>query len=266
MAFAAVFCAVLSSARAGTLVDFIPAPASPGVPEVIWSQQNQVYHLYEGSGALSLSLEVPFVMPGLPGSVVDGSSSTTFSGASLLIDPNGGSQRGLPSAGPLSVQTVTQGIQIFWQPLDSGEFQIWSAPSVSYPNGVLLLDGTINSSVISGILYSASGSLASSDVSYNSGAILNAAEGLPPLGGTPVAVTGGQLSWSFLDASPQFQPDGGTSLAPFNANATGQFSGTVPEPGIVTMLLSGLPLAFFAGRRWRSGRGCRRPAGAKEVA
>ena len=30
IAFAAVFCAVLSSAWAGTLVDFIPAPASPG--------------------------------------------------------------------------------------------------------------------------------------------------------------------------------------------------------------------------------------------
>ncbi len=256
------------------MADFDPVPASPTVPEVIWSQSQ----LYQGPGAVGngdgdlpvsqqtqpgLAVETPFEIPGLPGGIVNYiNNSTSFYDASLLIIPTGANQLGLPAVGSPVVTPITQQISIFSQLLGSGDFQIWTTQP-SQGSQSLLLEGTINSSVITGMLNSTSGSLVSSDVTYTSGAILTAAEGFPP---TVQPITG-QLSWSFLDATPQFQQDSsGPSpiLAPFTANATGQFSALVPEPGALMILLSGVPIAFFACRRWLSGRG-HPPTGSQEV-
>ena len=112
LAFAAIFSAFLSSAWAGTLVDFTPTPASPGAYEVIWNQSQ----LYEGPGAVGtnfrlpgigdgnlpvtqqfapgLSIETPYVVQNSPGSNLPGgfvnlsNDSTTFYDASLLIIPS----------------------------------------------------------------------------------------------------------------------------------------------------------------------------------
>ncbi len=281
---AAVFCGFLSSARAGTLVDFTPEPASPGVAEVIWNQGQ----LYQGPGAIGtnfrlpgigdgnlpvsqqfapgLAIETPYVVAGLPGSAVNSNNnSTTFYDASLLIIPSGSNQWGLPAVGATQVTNVGPGIDVFSQLLGSGQFEIWTTQPNLGSGSVLLLGGTINSAVITGLLNSTAGSLVSADITYMSGAILDAAEGLP-LNGTvqPKAITGG-LSWSLMDASPQFQlgPTGG-GLAAFQANATGQFSATVPEPGALMFLLSSAPIAFFACRRWLSGRR-RMAAGSNEL-
>jgi hypothetical protein len=273
--FAAVFCGFLSSARAGTLVDFTPQPASPGVAEVIWNQDQ----LYQGPGAIGtnfrlpgigdgnlpvsqqfapgLALETPYVVAGLPGSVVNANNnSTTFYDASLLIIPSGSNQRGLPAVGPTQITNMAPNIDVFSQLLGPGQFEIWTTQPDFGSGSVLLLGGTINSAVLTGLLNSTAGSLVSADITFSSGAILDAAEGLP-LDGTaqPKSITGG-LSWSLMDASPQFQLGlTGGGLAAFQANVTGQFSSDpVPEPGSVMLLLSTLPIAFFARRRWLGGR------------
>jgi hypothetical protein len=263
------------------LADFIPEPASPGVAEMIWNQGQ----LYEGPGALGtnyglhaagdgnlpigdqfapgLTIETPYVIANAPGAVVNsGNNSTSLYDATLLIVPTGSNQWGLPAVGTTVINTM-QGITSFSQALGSGDFQIWSTQPSANGGCALLLGGTINSALITGILNSSAGSLVSADVTYTSGLILNAAEGVP-LTGQLQSITG-QLSWSLLDASPQFQLlPAASMLAPFQANATGEFSAAVPEPGSIIILLSGLAIVFFARRCRLSGRR-RMAAGSNEV-
>jgi hypothetical protein len=278
----AFYCTFLSSARAGTLLDFSPEPASPGTAEVIWNQGE----LYGGPGALGtnfrqsgigdgglpvdqqfapgLTVTTPFVLSAdLPGSVVNSvTKSTTFYDASLLIIPTGSSQRGLPAVGPVSVTDLGAGITIFSQVVGPGDFQIWTTQPYSASGSELLLGGTINSAVITGIEGSTAGVFMSASITYSSGLILNAAEGVP-LTGALQPITG-DLSWSLLDANPQFPLlVSGATLPAFQANATGQFSTAVPEPTILMTLLSGIPIAFFAGRRWLGRR--RIPVGSNAV-
>ena len=231
---AAALCTfLLSSARADTLASFVPDPTSPGIPDLVWSEAAGSYQLGPGIGAATLTVQTPYVVPG----GISSGGATTFLDADLLIAPNSNQ-----AAGPLN---VIPGVNIFSQTLSSGQFDIYSAPPSS--GGVLLLGGTFSTAYITGMLSSNTGSLVSSNVAYSSGLILNAAEGLPSTA-TPAPITGGQLSWSLLNANPQFQPDANSFLAPFTANATGQFSAPVPEPVGIVLLLSGI-VAFFTGRR-----------------
>jgi hypothetical protein len=224
VALAVAAFANISSAPAGTLVDFMPQPASPSSPEFNWDGNL----LQAGSGASQLTIETPFAITSVPGGDVSG-SSTSFSGASLDLDIV------QPASEIGSAQTVTLGggIKIFSQLLGSGDFEIKAA------SGDLLLSGTINNAAITGILNFTTGSLMSANVIYNGGAIWVAA-------GSPTDA--GELSWSLLDVNPAFQVSN-NQVAGFTANGTGQFS--APEPGTAMIVISGLLFLLFGCWRWQ---------------
>ena len=154
-------------------------------------------------GALGLTIETPFVIPDL-GGVSTGNSTTFYDAPGDRVRPVGvGGRRIRVIHGYRSRNQHLLAVAGAW-PVPNLDLQ--SDPD---NGGVLLLGGTINSAVITGILNSPAGSLVSADVTIASGAILNTAEGLP-LNGTASSIPG-NLSWSFLDASPQFPF---TALAP----------------------------------------------------
>ena len=225
-----------SFASANVIATFEPQPASPGVAELIWNQ-NQ---LYEGPGTKGtgwgsgpggsygagdgqlpvssqfpggLTIKTPFLISGLPGGVPNQSNgSTSFYDTTLLVLPTDGNVYGLPAVGTTSTTIVpgVPGVVLFSQLLGAGDFQVWTTcPTAAPYTPTLLLGGTINNAVITGLLGSSSGSVISANITFSSGAILDAAGGQP---GT------GQLSWSLLDADPLFQ------ISARNANSR-QFRG-----------------------------------------
>ena len=272
-AFVAGSLLLASSASADTLsgdqlATFMPQPASPFVSEMIWNGSE----LYEGPGAIGtgfgtggsgdgelpvnqqfvpgLSIETPFVVNGVPGSLVNvGDSSTSFYDATLDIIPIGGALRGLPALGSVLTWTLpVSGETHFVQELGAADFNIWSTDPVEAAgpdteNPVLLLAGTIDYAYITGSLNASGAGVLSADVTYTSGKIMEAA------GFTEVM---GSLSWSLLDATPKYHVVN-DQLAPFEANAVGQFS-AIPEPATALLLLSGIPFALAGWRRWRIAR------------
>ena len=264
VAFLAGMLLIASSASAGTLADFMPQPASPFVSEMIWNGTE----LYEGPGAIGtgfgtggsgdgevpvnqqfapgLTIETPFVVNGVLGSLVNvPDSSTSFFDATLDIIPISPASKGLPAIGNVVTTPLGGGYTMFSQLLGAAEFNIWSTDPVEVggpdvENPVLLLTGTINSAVITGVLNVSGAGVLSADVVYTGGKILEA---------TGYAQLTGELSWSLLDATPKYQVIN-DQLAPFEANAVGQFS-AIPEPATVLLLLSGLPFALAGWRRWR---------------
>ena len=172
-----------------------------------------------------LSIETPYVISGLPGGFVNaGNNSTTFYDATLLILPTNGNTYGLPAQG----SAQTPGAGLFYQQLGGGNLQIWTTdlttPVGNPPSyqGTLLLGGSITSTVITGLLGSGSGSVISASITYNSGTVWDAAEGLPT-GSSSVTPVSGELSWSLETVSPTFSVTSGV-LAPFQAQATGQLA------------------------------------------
>ena len=262
--FFAFLVASSASASSISLVDsFAPLPVSPYVYEMIWNGSE----LYEGPGAIGtgfgtggsgdgeldptlqfapgLAVQTPYVITGIPGSIVNTASlpnSTLFMDATLDIIPIGSALYGIPAIGDAQVF----GSMII-QPLGSANFEIWSTDSSATPtveDPVLLLSGTIQSAFITCLLGSSTGSTLSANVVYDGGAIL-AASGLGNVSG--------QFSWTLLGATPLFSVGSNKKLAPFEANATGQFDAMpVPEPGTFALLcLGGLGLVGFTWRKRR---------------
>jgi len=174
---------LISGIAQGDILGFVPEPASPSVPEFIWDGSM----LTEGPGAVGtgymtigpgdgelpsgtqavggLTVVAPFAIPGIPGSTV-GAGSTTFYDATLDI-----LGAGLPAAGPASLLAGT-----VFQPLGSGAFEIWSTDPLTAleEDQTLLLAGTVNSAVITGLLNETTGATLSADVTYTAGAIVDA--------------------------------------------------------------------------------------------
>jgi len=249
----------MSSAKAGIIADFEPEPASPVLPELIWDGSE----LYEGPGAIGtgfgvagpgdgelptavqdipgLLLESPFTVAGVPGSEINTTTgATTFFDATLDIIPTApGAANGLRFSGPA---VAFAGAVV--QPLGAAAFEIWStdpdeSPGTDVENPVLLLGGTIDTAIVTGILGSSTGATLSATVTYTSGKIVDAAG----------SALWGDLSWSLLDIQLPLEIDGATDrLRPFEGNAVGQFSG-VPEPATLALLTFGA--VGFLGRRRR---------------
>lgn len=236
------------------LADFAPLPPSPDHFEFVWNGS----FLDEGPGAIGngdgnlnpdqqiapgLAVLTPYLIQGLPGSSGNTTSSpqsTDFFDATLFLYSLGGGTNGLPSAGSATVQSLFGGlIQTFAQPLGSGEFQIFTTNPGVPTNATLLLAGTIENAVITGIVGSSTGSVLSAHVTYTGGAIWTEA-GSPPTG---------DFSWSLDGATPHFNVNQGV-LAPFSTHATGQFF-AVPEPSTLVLLwIAGPALAAgFVFRR-----------------
>ena len=253
------------------LANFEDQPISADAYELIWSQGE----LCAGPGAIGtgfdvagpgdgespisdqsapgLSVQAPFNISDIPGSVVmsNGSSpSTLFYDATLMIHSlDGNSSHGLPAAGDAVITSLDEGLSIISQPLGGGQFSLWSTDPVDESgddeNPVLLLNGTIDDAVITGILGSTAGSVLSAHVTYTDGAIYDAACG---------QTMHGELSWSLANLSQAFAVDSTTNqLVSFEANAVGQFKYcSTPEPGSVALLLfAGLTLLGYAPRKRR---------------
>lgn len=249
-------------AGAGVIADFQPEPASPFLPEFGWTAGHDLVALggavgngfgTAGAGdgdlpvanqiAPGLTVATPFTVPGISGGTVDViTGATTFRNATLLILPQSTDRLGFHASTPafLFAGNVVQ-------PLGPAIFQLWSNDPfealADIENPVLLLQGIAQDATIMGIQGSGTGGTLSATVTYNAGAILQAA-------GWPDAIGG--FSWSFLNISPVLAIDPQTQLlSPFTANGVGQFSGfhQVPEPATICLL--GIGSLLVARRRRR---------------
>lgn len=236
-------------ASAATLVDYKPLPVSPTMPEFIFSGGANP-SLQSGPGVVGnadgtlpiasqtaggLDIETPFLIPGIPGSLLHPTSGTTeFYDVTLVL---GGlvANASAVASGPVLIQQ-----------LGNGTFTLFSTD----PDGIgpltptLLLSGNItNNSFIVGSGDSA-GEFNSMGVTYTAGVIYNAliASGAP--------ASGNSMSISLLDVSPTLSVDGDGKLADFTANGTGQFS-YVPEPASVALLGVAGAMAGLRRRRVR---------------
>jgi hypothetical protein len=239
-AAAALPLGLATSASAAVLVDFKPFPASPTTPEFLFDGTNlneAAGSIGNGDGALApinqaapgLQFDVPFIIPAVAGSSINGvSGSTTFYDATLAIGGFGASAGAQNFFGTLV------------QPLGPGDFTLTAT------DGTLLLHGTVTSSAITGGNGGGAGAtFSSSNVSYDGGLIFAA------LAGSGGSATGNDFSFSLLDVTPGFGINGGTTfLNAFTANATGLFNAAVlPEP--TGLAVAGLLAAGALGRRRR---------------
>jgi len=250
-----------TTARASLLVDFLPQPASDGIPEFDWDGQ----YLTVGPGAVGtgipdpgapgdgelapelqdipgLQITTPFVIPSLPGGAVRTVAGTTsFYDVTLDLEP-------LEADGAPGLL----GAAFLAQKLLGGRFSIWTTdpvnagtpgdPEVNDP--VLLLSGAIANAGITGLIGSQAGAVLSAKVTYDDGAIYDAAAA--EFGPGELV---GSLSWTLLEIDPALSITAGR-LAAFDANATGQFSGVViPEPATVALLCVLAPFVLRSRRR-----------------
>ncbi len=138
------------------------------------------------------------------------------------------------------------------QELTGGEFELWSTDPVEVGNDVhnptLLLAGKIEAAAIAGILHSDIGAVLSAEITYTGGVIYEAAL----VQYYAYGITG-SFSWSLLDIDSPLSITTTGTLADFEANGTGQFSGIgdplIPEP--TTMALLGSAAWVLAIRRRR---------------
>ena len=245
-----------ATASAAILADFIPEPGSPNIADIEWTGANFV----EGPGSVGtgfgvagagdgelatnvqerpgLLVESPLVVNGIPGSEVNlGQNATTFLDATLKLS-------GLAPSAPAQEISAT-GVVV--QPLGEGQFTLWStdpddAPNADQENPIKLLEGTVSTGVISGILGARTGAVLSASVTFTGGAILDA---------HPASSLSGDLSWSLLDMDRALATDTDSgNLFPFTANIAGQFSG-IPEPATLALMATGAVLIMMPRRRNR---------------
>jgi hypothetical protein len=242
-----VMAAGTSAVSAATLVDYKPLPVSPTTPEFVFngganpSLQSGPGSIGNADGTLpvanqtsgGLDAETPFVIPGIPGSAINGTSGTTeFFDSTLSLS-------GLVASGP----AIPSG-PILIQPLGVGSFQLFSTdpdgPGALLPT--LLLAGNINNASFIVGTGTTAGEFNSLGVDYTAGVIYNA---MLAAGANP---NGNSMSISMLDITPALGVDGDGRLSDFTANGTGSFSGA-PEPATLSLL--GIVGALAAGRRSR---------------
>ena len=212
----------VNAAHAAFVIDFKPEPANT-LPEVIYVGAGPaVPSLRAGPGAVGngdgalppnqqtpggLTVEVPYLVPGIFGGTVNAGGSTTFRDVTLEL--TGLSQNG----GATTVGDVTT------QGLTSGTFRLLATSGVLGAPPLPLLEGNIGGATLALLNTGATGALLSSTVTYTGGPLI------PPglIGAT------GDLSFSLINITPLFVVSPGI-VTDFSADATGQFT-IVPEPG-----------------------------------
>ena len=232
--------AAASSVEAAQILSFEAGPISPGVPEVafIGGLVSAAGSTGNADGVLpppaqtpgGLTVTTPFVIPAIPGSVINpATGSTTFFDTTLVLAGNA----------PVGAPGVIAGI-IVGQPTGAGNFDILSTD----PDGagpllpILLLSGTIANGAVGGFLGGSTASYQSNTITYTGGAIL------PALVANNFALVG-DLSIAMIDVSPALAVAQRGTLAPFTANASGLFSAVVvPEPTTLGVLALGAAAAF----------------------
>jgi hypothetical protein len=228
-----------SAAHAALLVDFKTLPISPAAPEVSWngsalvaaptasgSQGNGDGLLPVGSQTIGgLIIETPLTVNApASGSIINPGNlnSTTFTDVTLIFNA-------MNATGAASDFGV-----LLQQPIGGGTFKLVST------TGADLLVGNVSTAYITGLKNANTGSIVSSDLTYTGGLILDALNtALGKAAGTPAA--GGTLTFSLLDIDNPLQIlPASVNLAPFSANANGQFgTPVVPEPASITLIALG---------------------------
>lgn len=251
-----------------TLATFTADPESPYIPEIMWKNNE----LYEGPGAhgtgygntgagdgekprsqqdsTGLLVQTPYDVSTIRGSELNAivvPNVTSLFDCTLDIGPPTIGGMGLAAIGPAVFTDLSTGIKMVSQPLGGGTFAIWSTDPVSQAEDdyTLLLSGTIQNAVITGIVGTNSGAAVSATVHYTGGAIL-AATGHQELYG--------EFSWNLSNTSSKLSTSGdGVHLNSFEANSMGTFTATVPEPGSLAMLFAAVfGLAAYGWRRHRA--------------
>ena len=225
---------VAGSVNAAQILSFEAGPISPLLPEVIFDI-SLPRQLGAGPGAQGdgtpgpggLSVQAPFVGLVAPGaSPVAG--GTRFADATLEL------------SGHFAVAPAAAFAGFVGQPLTAGTFRFLSTD----PDGagpllpVVLLEGNMTSSAITGVLGATTGSYVSTAVNYTGGIIAAA------MVANNFALTG-ETSWSLLDIRQSMAIAGDGRLDRFSANASGLFNAPViPEPtGLGAVALAGMTLA-----------------------
>jgi hypothetical protein len=141
----------------------------------------------------------------------------------------------LAASAPALVQNIATGIDVISQPIGTGTFALYTTDQ-SAGGRKLLLTGTIGSGatptamVIMGLQGSETASVQSAAITYDRTTGI-----LGPL----LTDDKGSLSWSLLDVSSTGGLTKNTTtgfISAFDANMTGLFSATVPEPASLSML------------------------------
>lgn len=224
---------IASSVNAAQILSFEAGPISPLLPEIIFDLTNP-RQLGAGPGAIGegtnnpggLSIQTPFVGLMAPGaSPIPG--GTRFADATLQLN------------GHFAMAPAATFAGFVGQPLTAGTFRFLSAD----PDGagpllpVVLLEGNMTASAITGVLGATTGSYVSTAVNYTGG-IIAAAMAANNIGNT------GETSWSLLDLRQSMAIANDGRLDRFTANASGLFNAPViPEPtGMGAVALAGMTL------------------------
>jgi hypothetical protein len=247
--FIAAAFAICASTSASTLVDFKPLPVSPTFPEFVFSRtlgggvpvfRGAIGATGNADGVLpvpaqtpgGLDAEVPFLIPGVPGSQIN-AASTEFRDSTLQFTA------GLQANAPAIFAGGT-----FIQQLSPGSFILNSTDpdggGVLLPQ--LLLSGNITTATFIVGTGNAGAAFNASGVNYTGGIIL------PFLVANGFALNNNSMSISMTDIAPPLGIAGDGFLGDFVANATGLFSvNRIPEPN--SLALSALAAGALLYRR-----------------